>query len=42
MTFFFAGQSPIDFLFNFVKASQGPLMGFDVLDSRPTAGNVKR
>ncbi|XP_073335324.1 von Willebrand factor A domain-containing protein 7-like [Pagrus major] len=32
------GQSPIDFLFDFVEASQGPMGGFDVLDSRPRAG----
>ncbi|XP_076024338.1 von Willebrand factor A domain-containing protein 7-like [Genypterus blacodes] len=32
------GQSPVDFLFNFVEASQGLFKGFDVLDSRPNAG----
>ncbi|XP_067465263.1 von Willebrand factor A domain-containing protein 7-like [Thunnus thynnus] len=32
------GQSPIDFLFDFVEASQGPFTGFDVLDTRPRAG----
>ncbi|KAG8008012.1 von Willebrand factor A domain-containing protein 7 [Nibea albiflora] len=32
------GQSPIDFLFDFVKVSQGLFSGFDALDSRPTAG----
>ncbi|KAI3373763.1 hypothetical protein L3Q82_022348 [Scortum barcoo] len=32
------GQSPIDFLFDFVEASQGPLTGFDALDTRPRAG----
>ncbi|XP_031694999.1 von Willebrand factor A domain-containing protein 7-like, partial [Anarrhichthys ocellatus] len=32
------GQSPIDFLFDFVEASQGPLTGYDALDSRPRAG----
>ncbi|KAM9729384.1 von Willebrand factor A domain-containing protein 7-like isoform 1-T2 [Menidia menidia] len=32
------GESPIDFLFDFMKESQGPLGGFDFLDNRPTAG----
>ncbi|KAM8741550.1 von Willebrand factor A domain-containing protein 7-like [Acanthopagrus schlegelii] len=32
------GQSPVDFLFDFVEASQGPMGGFDVLDTRPRAG----
>ncbi|XP_040006070.1 von Willebrand factor A domain-containing protein 7-like isoform X3 [Xiphias gladius] len=32
------GQSPIDFLFDFVEASQGPFTGFDALDTRPRAG----
>lgn len=32
------GQSPIDFLFDFVVPSQGPFGGFDVLDTRPKAG----
>ncbi|TKS82850.1 von Willebrand factor A domain-containing protein 7 [Collichthys lucidus] len=32
------GQSPIDFLFDFVKVSQGLFNGFDALVSRPTAG----
>ncbi|XP_070700001.1 von Willebrand factor A domain-containing protein 7-like [Pempheris klunzingeri] len=32
------GQSPVDFLFDFVEASQGPFKGFDVLDTRPRAG----
>ncbi|XP_068572632.1 von Willebrand factor A domain-containing protein 7-like [Cebidichthys violaceus] len=32
------GQSPIDFLFDFVEASQGPLPGYDSLDTRPRAG----
>ncbi|KAM6911568.1 von Willebrand factor A domain-containing protein 7-like [Lycodopsis pacificus] len=32
------GQSPIDFLFDFVEASQGPLTGYDALDTRPRAG----
>ncbi|XP_008301485.1 putative uncharacterized protein YIL169C, partial [Stegastes partitus] len=31
-------QSSIDFLFDFVAASQGPFGGFDVLDTRPRAG----
>lgn len=31
------GQSPIDFLFDFVEASQGPFEGYDVLDTRPRA-----
>ncbi|TMS13764.1 von Willebrand factor A domain-containing protein 7 [Larimichthys crocea] len=32
------GQSPIDFLFDFVEVSQGLFNGFDALDSRPRAG----
>ncbi|KAG7224593.1 hypothetical protein INR49_011346 [Caranx melampygus] len=32
------GQSPIDFLFDFLEESQGPFSGFDTLDSRPRAG----
>ncbi|KAK9536522.1 hypothetical protein VZT92_006296 [Zoarces viviparus] len=32
------GQSPIDFLFDFVEAPQGPLTGYDALDTRPRAG----
>ncbi|XP_051258150.1 von Willebrand factor A domain-containing protein 7 [Dicentrarchus labrax] len=32
------GQSPIDFLFDFVEASQGPFQGFDALETRPRAG----
>ncbi|XP_023818403.1 von Willebrand factor A domain-containing protein 7-like [Oryzias latipes] len=32
------GQSPIDFIFSFVKQSQGPLGGFDLVENRPTAG----
>ncbi|XP_074468125.1 von Willebrand factor A domain-containing protein 7-like [Sebastes fasciatus] len=32
------GQSPIDFLFDFVEMSQGPFGGFDALDTRPRAG----
>ncbi|KAF7648533.1 hypothetical protein LDENG_00155710 [Lucifuga dentata] len=32
------GQSPIDFLFDFVEPSKGPFGGFDVLDSRPKPG----
>ncbi|CAK6971424.1 von Willebrand factor A domain-containing protein 7-like [Scomber scombrus] len=32
------GQSPIDFVFDFVEVSQGPFAGFDVLDTRPQAG----
>ncbi|KAM8898612.1 von Willebrand factor A domain-containing protein 7-like isoform 1-T3 [Spinachia spinachia] len=32
------GQSPIDFLFDFVEASRGPLTGYDSLDTRPRAG----
>ncbi|XP_069002307.1 von Willebrand factor A domain-containing protein 7-like [Embiotoca jacksoni] len=31
------GQSPIDFLFDFVEASE-PFTGFDALDTRPRAG----
>lgn len=34
----FAGQSPIDFLFDFVEVSQGVFTGFDVLETRPKAG----
>lgn len=33
-----AGQSPIDFLFDFVEESQGPFEGYDALDTRPRAG----
>ncbi|XP_051258148.1 von Willebrand factor A domain-containing protein 7 [Dicentrarchus labrax] len=32
------GESPIDFLFEFLEVSQGLLGGFDVVDNRPTAG----
>ncbi|XP_071377847.1 von Willebrand factor A domain-containing protein 7-like [Centroberyx affinis] len=32
------GQSAIDFLFDFVEASQGPFTGFDTLETRPRAG----
>ncbi|XP_069395717.1 von Willebrand factor A domain-containing protein 7-like [Paralichthys olivaceus] len=32
------GQSSIDFLFDFVEASQGPFTGYDALDTRPRAG----
>ncbi|XP_017292675.1 von Willebrand factor A domain-containing protein 7 isoform X2 [Kryptolebias marmoratus] len=32
------GESPLDFLFNFVKELQGPPGGFDLIDNRPTAG----
>ncbi|KAM4546120.1 von Willebrand factor A domain-containing protein 7-like isoform 1-T1 [Odontesthes bonariensis] len=32
------GQSPIDFLFDFVESSEGPFGGFDTLDTRPRAG----
>ncbi|XP_018547038.1 von Willebrand factor A domain-containing protein 7 isoform X2 [Lates calcarifer] len=32
------GESPIDFLFDFLEVSQGPLGGFEVLDNRPRAG----
>uniref|UniRef100_A0A673BN34 VWFA domain-containing protein n=1 Tax=Sphaeramia orbicularis TaxID=375764 RepID=A0A673BN34_9TELE len=32
------GQSPIDFLLDFVVASQGPFSGFDTLQTRPKAG----
>lgn len=38
LPFLFAGQSPIDFLFDFVEISQGPFKGFDALDTRPRAG----
>lgn len=31
------GQSPIDFLFDFVEVSQGVFTGFDVLQTRPQA-----
>ncbi|XP_036071146.1 von Willebrand factor A domain-containing protein 7-like [Oryzias melastigma] len=33
------GQSPIDFIFNFVKQSQGALEGYDLVENRPTAGS---
>ncbi|KAM3601821.1 uncharacterized protein V6R79_019411 [Siganus canaliculatus] len=32
------GQSPIDFLFDFVQPSQGPFSGLDALDTRPKSG----
>ncbi|XP_043996630.1 von Willebrand factor A domain-containing protein 7-like [Gambusia affinis] len=32
------GESPIDFLFKFIKESNSPFGGFDVIDNRPTAG----
>ncbi|XP_037603512.1 von Willebrand factor A domain-containing protein 7-like [Sebastes umbrosus] len=32
------GKSPIDFLFDFLEASQGLFGGFDVVDNRPRAG----
>ncbi|XP_047463491.1 von Willebrand factor A domain-containing protein 7-like [Mugil cephalus] len=32
------GESPIDFLFDFLEVSQGPFGGLDVVDNRPTAG----
>ncbi|XP_029375800.1 von Willebrand factor A domain-containing protein 7-like isoform X2 [Echeneis naucrates] len=32
------GQSPIDFLLDFLEPSKGPFTGFDALDSRPRAG----
>uniref|UniRef100_A0A3B3X834 VWFA domain-containing protein n=1 Tax=Poecilia mexicana TaxID=48701 RepID=A0A3B3X834_9TELE len=32
------GESPIDFLFKFIKESDSPFGGFDVIDNRPTAG----
>ncbi|XP_054482353.1 von Willebrand factor A domain-containing protein 7-like [Anoplopoma fimbria] len=32
------GDSPIDFLFDFLEVSQGPLGGLDVVDNRPRAG----
>lgn len=31
------GQSPIDFIFDFVEESKGPFEGYDVLDIRPRA-----
>lgn len=32
------GQSPIDFLVDFVEASQGPFGGYDTLETRPRLG----
>ncbi|XP_047463493.1 von Willebrand factor A domain-containing protein 7-like [Mugil cephalus] len=32
------GESPIDFLFDFLEESQGPFGGLDVVDNRPKAG----
>ncbi|XP_070773357.1 von Willebrand factor A domain-containing protein 7-like [Enoplosus armatus] len=32
------GESPIDFLFDFLEVSQGQFGGFDVVDNRPRAG----
>lgn len=42
ITFLFAGESPIDFLFDFLEVSKGPLGGFDVVDNRPRAGKITR
>ncbi|KAL7389903.1 hypothetical protein ABVT39_011750 [Epinephelus coioides] len=32
------GQSPLDFLFDFVEESEGTFTGYDALDTRPRAG----
>ncbi|XP_041864762.1 uncharacterized protein LOC121654612 [Melanotaenia boesemani] len=32
------GESPVDFLFDFLKESHGQLGGFDLVDNRPIAG----
>ena len=42
LTFSFAGDSAIDFLFDFLEDSQGPLGGLDVADNRPRAGKRNR
>lgn len=39
---FFAGKSPIDFLFDFLEASEGSFGSFDVIDHRPRAGKGNR
>ncbi|XP_030294299.1 von Willebrand factor A domain-containing protein 7-like [Sparus aurata] len=33
------GESSIDFLFDFLEASEGPFGGFNVIDNRPRAGS---
>lgn len=38
----FAGESSIDFLFDFLEASEGLFGGFDVIDHRPRAGKGNR
>ena len=39
---FFAGESSIDFLFDFLEVSDGPFGGFNVIDNRPRAGKGNR
>ena len=36
--YLFAGVSAIDFLFDFLEVSQGPLGGLEIIDNRPRAG----
>ena len=38
----FAGESSIDFLFDFLEVSEGLFGGFDFIDNRPRAGKVNR
>lgn len=35
----FAGDSSLDFLFDFLEVSQGPVGGFAALETRPRSGN---
>lgn len=42
VTVLFAGESSIDFLFDFLEVSQSLLGGFDVVDNRPRAGKRNR
>lgn len=35
----FAGESTLDFLFDFVEMSQGPMEAFAALETRPRSGN---
>lgn len=38
-TLIFAGESTLDFLFDFVEMSQGPVKAFAPLETRPRSGN---
>lgn len=35
----FVGESTLDFLFDFVEMSQGPVEAFAALETRPRSGN---